>query len=427
VRGIQKNGDATNRAQAGERCALNLVGVTAQECKRGDWVVATVLHAPTQRLDVSLTVLPSEPAALTHWIAVHVHTGTTEVMGRIAIEHAGSIEPGTTACAQLVLEHPIACLNGDRLIVRDQSARRTIGGGIVLDPFPPVRIRNKTLRRMQLAALAKRDPASALSALLTCHAATGVDMDHFSRSFNLTESATNTLINLAQAVLITKAPSFAFSNNSIHTLGTQLSALLQRHHQAKPEDLGMSIKDLRQQFAPSMKSLVFLALLRHVSVEQKISITGTLVSLEAHRSEASAADQLMWQKIQPVLSTIGPKGVTAAELAQSAKLKTLVLNEMLHRKVKQGELFRVSSDRFYLRAQFIQFAQLAAELAGNSPTGTFIAAKFRDRIGVNRTLAIEILDVLDRLGVTLRVGDARKLLKPIQTVFHLTSNIHAAY
>jgi selenocysteine-specific elongation factor len=252
-------------------------------------------------------------------------------------------------------------------------------------------------------------------------------MDHFSRSFNLTESATNTLINLAQAVLITKAPSFAFSKNSIHTLGTQLSALLQRHHQAKPEDLGMSIKDLRQQFAPSMKSLVFLALLRHVSVEQKISITGTLVSLEAHRSEASAADQLMWQKIQPVLSTIGPKGVTAAELAQSAKLKTLVLNEMLHRKVKQGELFRVSSDRFYLRAQFIQFAQLAAELAGNSPTGTFIAAKFRDRIGVNRTLAIEILDVLDRLGVTLRVGDARKLLKPIQTVFHLTSNIHAAY
>ena len=54
VRGIQQNGAAVTQANAGERCALNLAGVSAHECGRGDWVVASALHAPTSRLDVSL-------------------------------------------------------------------------------------------------------------------------------------------------------------------------------------------------------------------------------------------------------------------------------------------------------------------------------------------------------------------------------------
>ena len=77
----------------------------------------------------------------------------------------------------------------------------------------------------------------------------------------------------------------------------------------------------------------------------------------------------------------------------------------------------MSSERFYLRANFIHFAKLARDLAFTSPTQTFIAAQFRDQAGVNRTLAIEILEVLDRLGVTQRVGDTRKLFKPLEVVF----------
>jgi hypothetical protein len=171
-----------------------------------------------------------------------------------------------------------------------------------------------------------------------------------------------------------------------------------------------------------MKASVFVALVRYIAKAQQIIVTGTMAALTTHQSSAHAADQQMWQKIQPTLAAMGPKGLTAADLAQAAGLKTLVVNDMLHRKVKQGGLFRVSSERFYLRANMIHFAKLARELVVTSPTQTFIAAQFRDQAGVNRTLAIEILEVLDRLGVTQRVGDARKLLKPLETVFDWTSD-----
>jgi selenocysteine-specific elongation factor len=421
VRGIHQNSAAVTEAHAGERCALNLVGVSAQDCGRGDWVVASALHAPTSRIDISLTVLHTEPQALSHWTEVHLHLGTTEVIARVAIERGGSIQPGATGHARLVLNKPIACLNGDRLIIRDQAAQRTLGGGVVLDPFAPARVRDKALRQKEVAAFAQKDPAIALSALLACHSETGVDLDHFARSFNLTDSAVVDMLSSLDAVLIAKAPNFALLTISVEKLGARVVTTLKQHHQAQPQAAGLSLKDLRKQSAPNMKAGVFLAFMRAIAAAQKIILTGTVASLAVHRSSANAADQLLWQKIEPTLAAMGPKGLTAAELAQAAGLKTLVVNDMLYRKVKQGELYRVSSERFYLRANFIHFATLARHLASTSPTQTFIAAQFRDQAGVNRTLAIEILEVLDRLGVTQRVGDTRKLLKPLETVFDLAS------
>lgn len=417
VRGIHQNNAAVTQAHAGERCALNLVGVSTQDCGRGDWVVAPALHAPTSRVDVSLAVLSTESPALLHWTEVHLHLGTTEVIARVAIERGGSIQPGTTGHARLILNKPIACLNGDRFIVRDQAAQRTLGGGVVLDPFAPARVRDKALRQTELAAFAQPDPALALRALLDCHSETGVDLGHFARSFNLTDSAVTEMLANLNATLIAKAPNYALLKVSVQKLGARVATSLQQHHRAQPQAAGLSLKDLRKQSAPNMKVGVFVAFVRAIAPEQKIILTGTVAALAVHRSSANAADQMLWQKIQPALAAMGPKGLTAAELAQAAGLKTLVVNDMLYRKVKQGDLYRVSSERFYLRANFIHFATLARHLASTSPTQTFIAAQFRDQAGVNRMLAIEILEVLDRLGVTQRVGDTRKLLKPLEVVF----------
>ena len=418
VRGIHQNNTAVTQAHAGERCALNLVGVGVQDCGRGDWVVASALHAPTSRVDVSLTVLGSEPQALRHWTEVHLHLGTTEVIARIAIERGGSIQPRTTGHARLVLNKPISCLNGDRFIVRDQAAQRTLGGGVVLDPFAPARVRDKALRQTELAAFAQHDPTLALRALLDNHSETGVDLEHFARSFNLTNNTVTHMLASLDAATIAKAPDYALLKVSIEKLGARVATLLQQHHRAQPQAAGLSLKDLRKLSVPNMKAGVFVSLVRYVATEQTIILTGTVAALAIHRSSANAADQLMWQKIQPILAAMGPKGLTATELAQEAGLKTLVVNDMLYRKVKQGELYRVSSERFFSRAKFIHFATLARQLVLASPTQSFIAAQFRDQAGVNRTLAIEILEVLDRLGVTQRVGDARKLLKPLEVVFN---------
>src|SRR4029453_287284 len=84
-------------------------------------------------------------------------------------------EGGEAALAQLVLDKPVGALNGDRFILRDQSARPTLGGGIVLDPFPPAGRRAARMRQTELAALTLGTPEAALAALKDV-AEEGVDL-----------------------------------------------------------------------------------------------------------------------------------------------------------------------------------------------------------------------------------------------------------
>ncbi len=141
VRGLQKDGKPATRAVAGERCAINLADVDVPRAGRGDWLVAEGLHAPTRRMDVRLNVLRSERSALRHWTPVHLHHGAGDVTARVAIK--GEIAPGGTAIAQLVTDDVVAALHGDRFVIRDQSALRTVGGGRVIDPFAPRRSRDR--------------------------------------------------------------------------------------------------------------------------------------------------------------------------------------------------------------------------------------------------------------------------------------------
>jgi selenocysteine-specific elongation factor len=161
VRGIEIRGLAAEDAQAGDRCALSLAGAEAAQVKRGDWVVEEPLHAPTQRIDVLLKLLPSERSPLEHWTPVHLHLGTDALTARVATPRAHPIQPGASAHAQLVFDRPILAVNSDRYIVRDQSGRRTLGGGIVLDPFAPRR-KPGAHRPAQLAALERSDALVAL-------------------------------------------------------------------------------------------------------------------------------------------------------------------------------------------------------------------------------------------------------------------------
>jgi len=203
VRGIQMRGQTAERAQAGERCALNLTGADLETVARGDWVLAEAIHAPTQRMDVRVALLASEPQPLKHWTPLHLHLATADVTARISLPGEAAIAPGASAIAQLALAKPVGALNGDRFILRDQSARRTLGGGTVLDPHARAARRASPARRAELAALERGSPEAALSELLKDETR-GVDLKRFERTFNLKPERLSALYAAAGVVVFGK-------------------------------------------------------------------------------------------------------------------------------------------------------------------------------------------------------------------------------
>src|SRR5712691_554788 len=168
VRGIHAHNHAVLRARAGERCALNLAGnlPAGAEPGRGDWVIDPALHKPVSRIDLAITVSRAAPAPLRDGLPVHFHLGTEDIVARLAVLGARTIPPGERGFAQVDFEHPIGALWGDRVIIRDHGALRTLAGGRVIDPGPPRRGRSRPERLAALAALAEPDAGDALERLL---------------------------------------------------------------------------------------------------------------------------------------------------------------------------------------------------------------------------------------------------------------------
>jgi selenocysteine-specific elongation factor len=125
VRGVQVHDQAVDRAAAGQRVAVNLVGVAVEEVERGDVLAAVDSDVrPTFLVDAELELGEVD---LDHE-RVQVHHGTRETAARAA--WLGG------RFWQLRLEQPMVPVAGDRLVVRQIAPPDTLGGGTVLDAHP---------------------------------------------------------------------------------------------------------------------------------------------------------------------------------------------------------------------------------------------------------------------------------------------------
>ena len=415
VRGIQIQGNVAQGASAGERCALNLTGAGLESVHRGDWVVSAELHRPTQRLDARITVLAAEARALEHWTPVHLHLATSDVTARIATRQGAALEPGNGAVAQLVLDQPICALRGDRFILRDQSATRTIGGGFVLDPFAPATRRTSPARNVELSALEHDAPETALSELLR----TGervIDLRRFEVVYNLTRERAAQLYANAELVQLGKDARVAVTRGRYQALQEAIVAQLRSFHSEQPQAVGQEVETLRKSVAPDLSAELFGSFLRRLTDERKIEASGSTARIAGHDATANAADDRLWQTVRPALESAGFNSPPLRELALQIKLKEGIVKDFLHRKAKSGEVLKVTADRFYTRSTLATLAAIAQATAQGQPNGQFTAAQYRDATGVGRSLAIEILEFLDTLGITQRLGDARKMRKDFEPI-----------
>jgi selenocysteine-specific elongation factor len=410
VRGVQMRGLPVERAQAGQRCALNLTGAELETIARGDWLVHEAVHAPTQRIDARVTVLASEEEPLKHWTPLHVHLATADVIARISIPKEERIAPGGSAIVQLALAKGIGSLNGDRFILRDQSARRTLGGGVVLDPHARSARRASITRRAELEALERGSPDAALAAMLK-DVERGVDLARFEQTFNLRPERAAALYGAADIVALGKEVRTGVTRVYRDGLREKVLASIRDFHRAQPQAVGMEAAALHAKLASQLPAEAFQALVRELADERKLEIGGAGLRLPGHDATSNPEDQRMWELVLPALKKGGFAPPPTAELAAALKLKEAALKDFLHRKSRGGEVLRVPPDRFYPRATLATLAATAQAVARASPTGTFTAAQYRDATGIGRSLAIEILEFLDTLGITQRVGDARKLRK----------------
>jgi len=386
---------------AGQRCALNLPGLEKQQIERGMWVQDETLSNLTDRIDASLHLSTRETKALAVNATVHLHHGTADAMARVAVLDAARVEPGGDALVSFTLDRPLAVARGDRIVIRDAAAQRTIGGGLVLDSAPlgaaPRRGRRAPARLAFLASVRDDSTQSALEAWL---AQQPVPLARLVALWNLRDDERDQLL---QAIGARVAAGIAFSAARWQQLREQVLLTIGQTHEREPELPGVEQQRLRRIIAPAMDMEAFGAVIDELLSNGPLVRRGAFLALPSHKAELGREQRVRWERIEPLLVDRKFDPPRVRDIARETGIPEIEVRSLLKTVARVGDVALVAHDHFFTTAAVGDLADIAAQVAAQH--GAARAAEFRDRIGTGRKLAIQILEFFDRVGYTRRVRD----------------------
>ena len=406
----------SSQGVAGERLALNLSGVHHSRVKRGQWLVAPELAHPQTRFDARLRLLPG--VALRSGQDLHVHHGASHVMGRIVHIDGGHEAPR----AHVIVREPLGVLHGDRFILRDGSGSHTLAGGRVLDPEPPRRGRSHPARLAELDALEAGEHAAIARAALVCRPL-ALDVAALAWKLNanpddLIAALPGTAVDRSGGVTLRDAAAW-------RALADRIVDALTRFHAGQPQLAGMGFDEVLAVLEPRPAPSVLRAALRDLIRDARLARTATRFHLPDHRPRLDPADARRWQDLRPHLAEQPRQPPVVHDLARKLDLDPDDLTTLLGRIVHTGGLVRVARNRFLLPEAVTELAALTTTVAAANE-GSFDARSFRDAAGIGRNLTIDLLEYFDRIGLTRRSGDLRRVVADPTDIFGESQGSSAA-
>jgi len=393
VRSIQVHSQDAEQAGPGRRTALALVGVDKEEIERGHVAVTGTGWAPTTTLDVALELLPTAKKPLAVRTRIRVHLGTAEVLGRVAQVRA--IAPGETSVARLLLEKPLVARGGDRFVIRSFSPVTTIGGGVVLDPFPP-----KRPRVSERGLASGQPPAERLARLVEEAGLLGIGASGLGVRLGIRPSDVVRTIEAAGKGILQVGETLV-ARRAIAAEVDRLAAVVAAHHEEHPLDAGLSLQALRA--AVSAPAPVLDLLVAHGVKKQawELAEGGAVARAPGWRTQAGDAGARLARRLAEARWQLP----TVSELQR--EFSDPSVPALLAHLAREGSVERVDQERYALKQALEEFRRAVEETLRE--LGAATPAQFRDRLGLTRKYLIPLLEWADRRGITSRQGDTRVL------------------
>jgi selenocysteine-specific elongation factor len=412
VREIQVHGESVPAAMAGQRVALNLAGVEKDDVERGSTVAASGAGVrSTMRLDARIEVRPAAGRAIESHVRVRVHHGTRESMARLTwLDGVERVATRASGLAQLALEDALVARPGDRFVLRDETAARTIGGGVVLSARATRHRRAHGEVAPALRALETDDAAARLEAALGLAPAFGLEVTEAAAAAGLDTPAVLALAESgAGAVALGSGESGAIvvARSRFDAYAAALLEEVTRYQAAHANLPGVDIEHLRGACRPHLEARAFRLVVERLEKAGALVRAGSVVRTRDHAASLGRADEALAARMLASLVAGGVMPPVVKDLASELGADAARIAKIAGVLALRRDVVRISPEIYYPRAvlEDVQ-ARLEAHLRQH---GEITPAGFRDLIAASRKYCIPLLDWFDREGRTIRVGDLRKL------------------
>ena len=410
VRSLQVHNEAVEVATWGTRIAMNLTAQEKPAVERGHVMCHEKIADATDRFDARLEVRPMAKSGLKNHQRVRVHLGTAERLGTlILLEDRETVGPKESCFCQLTLTEPVLALRGDRFIIRDETAQRTLAGGVVLNPWAVRHRRKEAGLADKLAALASGDMDAVVNVFLEERDTFAVPLGELAQFLNLPEEDAAARVEAINGVRM-----LALDAETLYTAAAKwdrvratLVSALREFHRAHPLNPGREMEEVREALPGGIPPRLFRAVLDGFEAERAIVREGSLLRLPDHVVRLRQDEEDLATRIRRMLEQAPMMPPDIKQIERDLGVLRAKLTEVLRVLERERAIVRVSPDLYFLTDSIDRVkAELRRHLSERSD---ITPATFRDLFGTTRKYAIPLLEYLDREGITVRVGDSRRL------------------
>jgi selenocysteine-specific elongation factor len=404
IRNIQSHNRDVELGVPGTRTALNLPDLAASEdVQRGDVVTLAELGGPAESLDVLLEVSPRASRPLKDGAQVRVHHGSTNLRAKVVFFRQKELRPGEQALAQLRLEANAFVFAGDRFVLRDSAGQNTLAGGMVLDPNPG---RKAFRSEARLSFLRQRAETPGLVASFV---ASQIALDQAVRQPQLLLKSKFSAQDISRAVSqlavegkIVLAGDFAVDRARWLQLRGHAADVIDARHRAHPEQIGLSLSDLRTNLEADLPFTDLFESLVGDLCKSEFVKDGNTIRRVTHRRALPAPLQAAAAKLRNTLSAKPFDPPSRDQLGPDAASQ-----QALRFLVDIGEAVEINAEVVLAAVNLTRMTELIRQYIRDNGPAT--VSQLRQQLGCSRRVIVPLLERLDRDGVTLRNGDTRTL------------------
>ncbi len=418
VRGLEVHGAAVERAQAGERTALNLAGIEAAELRRGLFAVPPEAFEPASAIYAEVELLATARPLKPH-ATVHLHAYSASPAAGIAPLEGGRLEPGARRLAELRLRVPLPLVPGDRFILRQFSPAVTLGGGVVLEARPRRARRTPAhlewLRAWQAAAAMQPAAEAArrqIRLLIEQAEPEGLEAAALGRRTGWGAAEIAAALEAGEhGHALTRAGASWRLAAGVEARARAMLEALEAWHREQPLLPGISAEEWRRRAAirapmPSLHG--FQQEADRLLAGQRVSAREGLYQLPGRGSQLSAADEAALEKLGAGYRTAGLEPPATAAALAALGLEPARARRLLQMLVREKRLVPIAPEMLLDAGALAELRRRLEEHKTRSRR--LSVADFKQLAGVSRKFAIPLLEYLDRQRVTRRVGEERELL-----------------
>jgi len=414
VRSLQVHGRSVERAGWGQRVAMNLTGPERASIERGQVICHDKLALTSQRFDAFLEVRPAAAKGIKNHQRLRIHMGAAERLGKIVLlGDKDKAEPKESVYCQVTLEEPLLVLRGDRFVARDETARRTLGGGTVIHPWSKRHKRGEANLLDRLKALHQGDFAQLVEEFFNDSGDFALAIDAIYQFLNLREEEARQKVDALKSLRAVNAEGEKVYTTELKwsRLKERLLKTVQDFHAAHPLVPGMDMEELRGKLGYQLSPKIFRVVVDLFSKEKLIAKEENLLRLASHRVQLGGQEKVLMDKIKKILGEQPLAPPDLKEVEKQAGVPRNRLSEVIRLLERDGAVVRITTEMYFLASSIEQLRGTLVQFLTDK--GEMNAAAFRDLIGSSRKYTIPLLEYFDRVGLTIRIGDIRRLKAPL--------------